>query len=45
MYMLDNTFITDKFAFLADKNVFLLIIGIISSAILCFVVGCLIDYI
>ena len=36
-------FITDKFAFLADKNVFILIIGIISSAILCFAVGCLID--
>lgn len=36
-------FITDKFAFLADKNVFLLIIGIISTAILCFAVGCLID--
>lgn len=36
-------FITDNFAFLADKNVFLLIIGIVSSAILCFAVGCLID--
>lgn len=38
-------FITDKFAFLADKNVFMLIIGVISSAILCFAVGCLIDFI
>ena len=28
---------------LADKNVFLLIIGVISSAVLCFAVGCLID--
>lgn len=35
--------ITDKFAFLAGKNAFVLIIGVISAAVLCFIVGCLID--
>lgn len=36
-------FVTDKFIFLAYQNVFIMTIGIILAAVLCFVIGCLID--
>lgn len=36
-------FITDKFSFLATKNTFVMMLGVLFFAIICFVVGILID--
>lgn len=36
-------FITDKFSFLATKNTFIMMLGVLFFAIICFVVGILID--
>lgn len=36
-------FITDKFSFLATKNTFVMMLGVLFFAIICFVVGIIID--